>query len=308
MSSSYKQPLKAVSPGDLQFFVRAARSASLSAAARELAVSPQAASAALKRLESALGFRLFVRSTRSLRPTPEGLAFLDACERGLALIDQARERLAAGREALAGRIRLSMPSDLGRNVVLPWLQAFREQHPGIEFELQLTDRVAELAREAVDVALRYGEPADTQLVAVALAPHNRRVLCASPAYLARHGRPAQSQDLVQHRCLSYRLSDRPHERWRFERDGRELAVEVHAALRCDDGDAVRRMAIFGEGIAYKSGLDVTDDLRRGALVALCEDWQGEPAPLFLACADRSVLRPAVQRLRDFLAERLATLG
>lgn len=308
MGSSYNDSLKAIAPGDLQFFVRAARAPSLSAAARELGLSPQAASAALKRLEAALGFRLFVRSTRSLRPTPEGLVFLDACEQGLGLIVQARERLSAGREALAGRIRLSMPSDLGRNVVLGWLHVFRERHPGVEFELQLTDRIAGLYREAVDVALRYGQPSDSQLVALALAPDNRRVLCASPAYLARHGRPAHPAELARHRCISFRLADRPHEHWRFEREGEAQVIAVAAALRCDDGDAVRRLALLGEGVAYKSRLDVADDLRRGSLLALCEDWQGEPAPLFLACADRSALRPAVQRLRDFLAERLAALA
>lgn len=293
---------------DLEFFVRAGRAASLSEAARALGVTPAAASATVKRLEADLGVKLFVRSTRNLRLTGDGMEFLRQCEQGLEIIASARESLSAGRNVIRGRVQLSMPSDLGRNLVLGWLHEFRRGHPQVELRLQLSDRVAGIYREQVDVALRYGEPPDSSLVMLPVAPDNRRVLCAAPAYLAAHGTPASPRELKDHNCLSFMLSDRAHNRWRFSRGSETLTVEVNGNLQCDDGDAVRRLAVLGEGIAYKSRLDVAEDLRRGTLVALCERWRGEPAPLYLACADRSQLRPVVRLLREFLVEKLAAVA
>ncbi len=293
---------------DLQFFVRAGRAASLSEAARALGVTPAAASAAVKRLEAELGVKLFVRSTRSLRLTTEGQGFLQQCEQGLEIIANARESLMAGRDVIRGRVQLSMPSDLGRNLVLGWLHDFRARYPEVDLHLQLSDRIAGIYREQVDVALRYGEPPDSNLIALPVAPDNRRTLCAAPRYLKAHGTPKTPRDLAGHNCLCFMLSERPHNRWSFSRGKEQLTVEVSGNVQCDDGDAVRRLAVMGEGIAYKSQLDVAEDLRRGTLVPLCVDWQGELAPLYLACADRSQLRPVVRLLREFLVERLAPIG
>lgn len=292
---------------DLEFLVQASQAVSLSAAAREAGISPAAASARVKRLEQALGLVLFVRSTRSLRLTPEGEAFVERCVQGLGLIRGAQEELSARRRVVRGRVQVSLPSDLGRNVVLPWLHAFRKRYPEIELKLQFSDRVAGLFEEPIDLALRYGEPSDTGLVALPLAPANRRVLCASPAYLQAHGRPAAPAELAAHPCLTFRLADRRHDRWRFWHDGAETVVRVSGHVQCDDGDAVHRLALLGAGIAYKSRLDVAADLAAGRLLALCEAWQTEPAPLYLVCADRRQLRPPVERLRRFMAEQVAAL-
>ncbi len=290
---------------DLQFFVRAGRAASLSEAARAVGISPAAGSALVKRLEAELGLALFVRSTRHLRLTEDGQSFLTQCEQGLDIIQTARENLLAGREQMRGTVQLSMPSDLGRNVLLPWLREFRALHPQVVLRLQLSDRVAGIHREQVDVALRYGEPADSTLVTLPVAPHNRRVLCAAPAYLKARGTPQHPQELAQHDCLCFWLGGQVHERWTFWQHGVALPVTVQGGLACDDGDAVRRLALLGEGVAYKSQLDVMVDLRAGRLVQLCPDWQGEAAPLYLACADRAQLRPVVRALRSFLLDKLA---
>jgi len=219
----------------------------------------------------------------------------------------AREKLQAGRQVMHGRIQLSLPSDLGRNQVLTWLHEFRAIHPQVTLGLQFSDRIAEVYREQVDVALRYGEPKDSNLVALPIAPHNQRVLCASPAYVAQHGRPQQPKDLKHHNCLSFMLSDRNHDTWQFAQGNNKVSVRVSGTIQCDDGDAVRQLARMGAGIAYKSRLDVHEDLKQGALVALCEDWQGEPAPLYMACPDRSQLRPPVLALRTFLIEKMQAL-
>ncbi|ERI51013.1 hypothetical protein N878_24165, partial [Pseudomonas sp. EGD-AK9] len=166
---------------DLQLFVRTAETGSLSAAARLLEVSPAVASAALKRLEQQLQVRLLARSTRSLRLTPEGELFLGHARLALHSLEDGRRQLAGSKAEIGGVLQLSVPSDFGRNTLLPWLDAFQREHPQLHLRLLLGDRVADLFREPVDIALRYGAPEDSSLVALPLAADNRRVLCAAPA-------------------------------------------------------------------------------------------------------------------------------
>ncbi|MGC4240685.1 MAG: substrate binding domain-containing protein, partial [Herbaspirillum sp.] len=134
---------------------------------------------------------------------------------------------------------------------------------------------------------------------------NRRVLCASPDYLARHGRPRTPADLRQHNCLRYLLSDMLHSQWTFFKDGTPVQVQVSGDRVCDDGELVHRWAVEGRGIAYKSRLDVLADLRNGKLEALMEDYQGEASPLNLVCTHRMSLSPTVRALRELLGERVA---
>lgn len=175
---------------DLDIFVRTADSGSLSATARALDLTPAAASAALKRLEAELGVTLFVRSTRSLRLTQEGELFLEHCRPALAGLRQVRDQLAGGQAALRGTLQLAAPSDLGRNVLMPWLDEFQSQHAGVDLRLHLSDRAANVYSEPVDAAFRYGRPQDSSLVALPLSDTHRRVLCAAPSYLQERGAPA----------------------------------------------------------------------------------------------------------------------
>ncbi len=292
---------------DLDIFVRTAELGSLSAAARRLDLTPAAASAALKRLEASLQAPLFVRSTRSQRLTAEGEVFLLHCQQALDLLASGREAVVSGRGVVRGVLQLSLPSDLGRNVLLPWLDEFQAVHPQLELRLQLSDRIADVYRQPVDLAIRYGSLPDSSLVALPLLPGNRRVLCASPGYLARAGTPQTPGELTEHNCLCFMLGEAVHDRWRFYRDGRETTLRVRGDRVSDDGEAVRRWALAGHGLAYKSHADVHADLCAGRLVAVCDDWQGEPSPLNLLCADRRQLSPAVQQLREFLMPRLAAL-
>jgi len=290
---------------DLDIFVRTADNGSLSATARMLELTPAAASAALKRLEAELGVQLFVRSTRSLRLTPHGESFLDQCRPALMALQQASQQLAHGEQNLRGVLKLSAPSDLGRNLLLVWLNDFQDLHPCVDIRLQLSDRMANVYSDPVDAAFRYGEPPDSSLVALPLAPWNRRVLCASPAYLAKHGAPATPHQLSSHDCVCFMLGEEIHDRWHFSNDGAsEISVRVRSVNVSNDGDAVRRWALLGKGIAYKAGFDVVTDLAEGRLQALCTDWTTEAAPLFLVVPGRRQLTPLVRCLRDFIARRL----
>lgn len=286
--------------GDLEVFMLTAESGSLSAAARLLNISPALTSAALKRLETDLGLMLFVRSTRSLRLTPEGQRLLPAAKLALQELHDAIEELSTGKQVIRGHLQISIPSDLGRNQVLNWLDAFQNEYPEVTIRLHLSDSITDLYRQPVDVAIRYGDLPDSNLIALPLLPQNRRVLCASPVYLAKHGKPNTPDELSRHNCLRFNLDDNIHEQWQFYRDGHTLTVMVNGNRRANDGDAVHRWALAGHGIAYKSMLDVLPSLRTGELVRLCPDWEGETTPLWLVCADRRQLSPTVVLLREHL--------
>ncbi len=285
---------------DLKIFLLTAQLGSLSACARQMNLTPAATSAAIKRLEAELDVMLFVRSTRRLRLTQEGELFRQHCQEALQILDDGIQTLSQGVELIRGRLQLSTPSDLGRNLLLSWLDEFEQRFPHIELALQVTDRLSDLYSQPVDLVLRYGEPASSNLIALPVAAHNRRMLCAAPSYLQQHGTPATPEQLQQHHCLCYMLGEYHYDRWRFVRDGEELTIKVHAKRLSDDGDVVRRWAVAGHGIAYKSQLDIAQDLSAGRLVAVCPDWQGEAAPLNLLCADRRQLNPAVRTLHQEL--------
>ncbi len=293
---------------DLQLFVRAADLGSLSAAARVMDMSPAVASASLKRIEAQLGARLLARSTRSLRLTAEGQGFLDYARASLSSLDEGRRLLARGQEQVSGVLQLSAPSDFGRNLLLPWLDEFQREHPQLTVRLLLGDRIADLFRQPVDIALRYGEPEDSSLVALPVARENRRVLCASPAYLARKGEPRQLEHLLQHNCLLFMLGSRIHDHWQFHDGKRELGLTVSGDRFSDDADVVRLWAVAGAGIAYKSWLDVAGDVQAGRLKVLLPELECERAPLNMLCAHRAQLSKPVNLLRDMLSERCATLS
>ena len=266
------------------------------------------ASAALKRIEAQLGVRLLARSTRSLRLTAEGQGFLDYARASLSSLDEGRRLLARGQEQVSGVLQLSAPSDFGRNVLLPWLDEFQREHPQLTVRLLLGDRIVDLFRHPVDIALRYGEPEDSSLVALPVARDNRRVLCASPSYLARKGEPRQLEHLLQHNCLLFMLGTRVHDHWQFHDGKRELGLTVSGDRFSDDADVVRLWAVAGAGIAYKSWLDVAGDVQAGRLKVLLPELECERAPLNMLCAHRAQLSKPVNLLRDMLSERCATLS
>ena len=293
---------------DLQLFVRTAALGSFSNAAREADLLPGQVSAAILRLERELDIRLFARSTRSLKLTAEGEQYLPYAEEVLSMIHEGRERLHGERHALQGMLRIAAPSDLGRNNLLTWLGTFRDQHPKLTLRLSLSDHVTDVFRDPVDVAIRYGSAEQASYVALALAENNRRVLVASPEYLKRRGSPASLDELVLHDCLPYVLAGRVYDRWSFPSNGVRRQVTVRGALLCDDAEIARRWAVEGRGIAYKSWLDVHDDVISGRLHVLLPDQPGETASLNLVCPHRRQFSPAVRYLHAHLRERVLPMS
>ncbi|MEO6922129.1 MAG: LysR family transcriptional regulator [Collimonas sp.] len=293
---------------DLQLFIYTADLGSLSNAARQLDLLPATASASLKRLEQQLNARLFVRSTRSMRLTPEGSVFLDYSRQALALLSEGQALLNAG-GPVSGHLRLSMPSDVGRNVLLPWLDAFQARHPQVTLSLQFSDRVIDLFRDPVDVAFRYGPLDDSTLVSQELAA-SRRVVVAAPSYLAKHGRPVTPKDLAAHNCLLYYLQHGLFNNWRFYSGNpgkMPIDVKVRGDRMTDDAAIARTWAIAGVGIAYKSWLDVRQDVAEGRLEILLQQFGGEDTPLNMVYPHRSSMSPSLRALLAFLRAQFAAL-
>lgn len=297
---------------DLRVLLATARHGSLSAAARELEITPAASSAMLKRLEAQLGARLFVRSTRALRLTAEGEMLLSYAQRALELLEEGVSQVGAGTASLSGAIRVAAPPDLARGHLLKLFDAFILQHPAVAISVSISDKLQDLHRDALDLALRYGNPADSQLVARKLL-QTRRIACATPGYFERHGKPSHPQELSKHNCISLHIAGKRETRWYFERLDAGKVIE-HCEVRIDgsrmvnDGALAHDWALLGQGIVYKSALDVHDDLQSGRLVAAFSEWQGQSYTLNAIYPGNRFLPARVRALIDHLQQGFAKDG
>src|SRR5580765_1807275 len=246
-------------------FAKVVGAGSLSAAARELGLSPALVSRNLAALEARLGVRLINRTTRSLHLTDEGASYYEACSRLLAEVDEADAAVAAGRVEPQGVLRVALPASFGHIHVAPRIPAFAAQYPKVRLALSLSDRSVNVIEEGFDIAVRIAELEDSSLAARKLAP-NRRVVCASPDYLARHGTPRLPEDLIHHNVLTtgdFAMS------WDFKDPrGKPGTVRVGGRHACDNWEVLREWALAGLGIALKSTWDVYQHLQDGSLVEL----------------------------------------
>lgn len=296
--------------GDIRLFVEAARLGGISAAGRKLGVTPAAASARLAKLEASLATCLFERTTRQLRLTDEGRLYLRHCMRALQALDDADAALQAGRTVVRGKIRISTTSDFGRNVLMGWLDEFNALHPEVTFALTLADSVSNLLHDDIDLAIRFGAPReDTSLIARRLAT-NRRVLAASPSYLARRGEPASPADLARFDCIVLSIASGPLNEWRFVRDDEtaQYTVPLETSRETNDGAVTRIWTIDGYGIALKSLWDIDADLRAGRLRVVLPQWRyAADTPLHALFHCNRYRPPRVRALLDFLIERFAQI-
>lgn len=292
--------------GDVRLFVEAATLGGLSAAGRKLGLSPAAASARLNKLEATLGTRLFERTTRRLRLTDEGRLYLTHGRQALQALDDAHAALQAGRNAVQGKVRISAASDFGRHVLKGWLDEFNAQYPEVTFALMLSDSLSNLLQEDLDLAVRFGAPPDNSLSARRLAP-NRRVLCASPRYLQKHGLPEQPRDLQRFDCIVFGNASSLINEWRFTRDGRHetYTVPPAGARETNDGAVAREWAVHGYGIVLKSIWDVGADLRAGRLQILMPEWRSPDVPVHALYPSSRYMTLRVRVLLDFLVERFS---
>jgi DNA-binding transcriptional LysR family regulator len=251
----------------LEVFAKVAAAGSLSAAGRAMGISQTMVTKHIAALEARLGVKLFHRTTRRLSITEAGRNYLEASERILADIDAADAALTADRVEPRGLLRLNAPVAFGARQIAPLLSEFAQRHPLVTVELGLNDRLVDLADEGWDLAIRIGSLSSSSLIALRIASC-RTVVCAAPSYLAARGRPRMVSSLADHNCLGYTLSSVTGvDRWAFGARG-DTTVPIAGNLRANNGDALRAVAIAGQGLAYLPTFMVAHDLRAGTLVAL----------------------------------------
>jgi DNA-binding transcriptional LysR family regulator len=283
-------------------FARVAETRSFSEAARHLQTSKSVVSRQIMALEADLGARLFHRTTRSLTLTEAGQGYYERVSRILADVDEANLSVSRLQTAPRGRLRVNAPMSFGVRHLAPAIPDFLARHPEVELDVSMNDRFVDLVDEGFDVAVRIGRLTDSGLVARKLAPL-RRIVCASPAYLATRGVPQTPGDLAGHDCLSYSnmaVSDE----WSFVgSDGKPMAVAVRGRLRVNNGDTLRIAALKGLGLVTQPTFIVGADLQAGTLVGVLTEYVAQDGAVYAVYPHARHLSPKVRAFVDFLAER-----
>jgi len=278
------------------------REGTLAAAARRLGVGKAGLSKRLAAIERDLGMPLFMRTPRGLHPAEAARPFLETVARLVDELAEAEERLRSGSGTPRGRVRVNAALDFGRRHLVPLLPAFFALYPGVEVELDLEDRYADLLREEVDVAVRIGRFVDSALRTRQLGT-SRLFLVAAPELLARLPPLRAPEDLAAAPCLRYRYGRSP-DVWAFTREGRTAQVRVRGPLLANNGEAIAAAARAGLGIARLPDFLVEEDLAAGRLVRLLPEWDGDRLDICAVFTRERGARPAVRAFLDFLAARL----
>ncbi|HSI61427.1 MAG TPA: LysR family transcriptional regulator [Ideonella sp.] len=271
---------------DLAFFNVLAGSASLAETARKLNVTPPAVTQRLRALEGRVGIRLVERSGRHLSLTDEGALVASHGMIVADAIEALSEALLDRKNAVSGHLRVAAPLGFGRLHVAPVLDAFAKAHRGVTVTLDLSDHPGAHLLESSDVIIHIGPPGPLNQVVTTLAP-NRRLLCASPGYLAAAPPIRTPTDLVQHRCLVLRENDEDVTLWRFQHPAKDAAtVRIHPTMSSNDGVVVRQWAIAGQGLAIRSEWDVAADLAQRRLKRVLPGWEVPPADVVAMLGSR----------------------
>lgn len=283
---------------DMRIFARVAAVQNLSAVGTELGLTPGTISKRIQSLEDELSARLFDRTTRSIRITEEGAAFLGHVERILSEIEAARASVDDKVSKPKGRLKIAAPAGLGRRYVAPALCEFVRAFPEIDVHVDLHDRQVNLQEDGYDVAIRTGVLSDSSLIAKRLAP-DRHVIVGSAAYLARTGRPIMPEDLVRHQCLLLGET----RQWSFSIDGVERTVRVQGPLKSNSGELLCRAAVDGLGLIRASELEVLCELRSGKLVRVLPEFEvATNAALWALYPSAKHVLPRMRALLDFLGD------
>ncbi|MBF8741392.1 LysR family transcriptional regulator [Pseudomonas guariconensis] len=290
--------------GDMRLFVDATALGSLSAAGRKMGISPAAASTRLAKLEASLQSKLFDRTTRALRLTDEGRVYLHYCRLALEAVEAADSALLAGQGSIRGKVRISASTDFGRNLLAPWLAEFSEQHPQLQIALTLTDSLSNLLQDNMDIAIRFGKPEDSSLVARLLAP-NWRVLCAAPSYLEKHGTPTTPEQLSNHHFIVLITAAGPLNEYYFANAAQcsKLSIPLEQAWETNDGTLARIWAQQGRGITRKTIWDAAADLHAGHLKVLLPEYIVDEPGVYALLHRNRFKAPRVRALLDFLLAR-----
>jgi DNA-binding transcriptional LysR family regulator len=286
-------------PAELTLFRTIVKEGSLSSAARELGVTPASVSKRLAKLEERLGVALLNRTTRRLSLTDEGEIFHANVTRILTDLEDLEQLVGQSRSTPKGLLRINAPMGFGRTYVTPVVSRFIKRYPEVEVQLQLTDHPLSLFDEAFEIGIRFGDIPDARLVAKKIAP-NRRLLCAAPAYLKKHGVPRVPHDLTHHNCIVLRQNDAAYGTWRFARGQHAETVKVRGTLSSNDGEVALNWVLDGHGLMLRSEWDIAKYVRSGRLQILLEDYATPSADIFAVYPERHHTSPRVRAFTEFL--------
>jgi len=287
---------------EMAAFVRVVDSNGFSAAAPVLGLSPSAVSKLITRLEARLGVRLLQRTTRALHLTQEGEVFYAAAKRIVGEIETLENQIAGQSSTPSGVLRVTTSLAFATHQLAPVLSEFLARYPLVQFELLPTDRVIDMVEEGIDVALRIGRLADTSFMARKIG-EDKRLICAAPSYLARHGTPQRPEDLRRHNCIVSR--DHAYlNRWSFKVDDQVVEIDVRGRVAVSEGEAQMQLALQGVGIVRLTGLTLAQAIRDGTLVPLLGAFSAEEAVTIHAVyPHRRHLAPKVPAFVNFLIEK-----
>ncbi len=286
-------------------FIQAARTGSFSAAGRALQLTPAAVSQNVKHLENQLGVRLFTRTTRQVKLTPEGQRFLSRCGPALAALDDAVRALTDEAERIEGPLRISTTTSFGRSHLLPLVISFMADHPAVTVELDLSDRFVDLVGENFDLAIRIGTLPENEYVARLLMPVTPLV-CAAPAYLERSGRPLTIDDLASHRLIGMRSgSGQRVFPWEFQIEGETQRREIDAALIINESAAIALAATTDFGIAQIGSHLIEEQVQRGELEVLLKPYVPRQRGVYAVYPTRRYTPMRTKALIEFVGKQLA---
>lgn len=256
---------------DIELFVQVVKSGGLAAAGQVLGLSPASMTARVNNLEKRYNARLFNRTTRKVTLTNSGQKFYNIALRIVADLFEVESILKQEATQLSGRLKITAPSDFARQYVTPALAKFVSLHAKVETHLVVNDGIININEHDIDLAIRFGNLGDSNLVAVPLAG-NRRHLCASPDYIKQFGLPETPEDLYRHKCLVLERLGEPLNEWRFKEKNKTTVVKVNPAFIANDGAIIRQSAVAGMGIAMKSYWDIKSDLQAGRLITVLDNY------------------------------------
>ena len=291
-------------PSEMAFFSLLASKGSFSATALELGISKPAISKRLATLEARLGVQLLTRTTRRSGLTAEGEIYLAHARRILADIADMEQQVASTLSAPKGLLHVNATLGFGRSHIAPLISEFVKTQPDVQVQLQLTVNPPLISDDVFDVCIRFGEPPDTRVVARRIAA-NRRLICAAPAYLERHGTPKTPAELAAHNCIGIRQGDESYGTWQLSAGSKTESFKVRGNLSTNDGEIAVNWALAGHGLLLRAEWDVAKYLRSGRLVQVLNTYQTPPADIYATYPQRHQTAARVRAFVDFLVVKFA---
>ena len=287
----------------ITLFIAVVRAGSFSQAAAELGLSPQAVSKAVRQLEGSLGVRLFHRTTRSLSLTEEGTRLFELANPGLRLLDEALEQVRNSRSDMDGMIRVAAPTSFGRHMLIPLVRDFQALHPGVQFDLLLEDHFTDLIEAKIDVGFRGGNPPERNLISRRIG-ELALLVCAAPAYLARHGAPQSVDELPSHRCTGFRQPNTGRlVPWELHVEGGTIYKDIPAVTSFNTAEAEAEAVLAGMAIGQLAGYMAAEHIADGTLVHLLPSTTVTSGAIYMYYQQRTQMPQRVRQFIDFASER-----